>query len=185
MKYVIGDFMNSHNVYISSAAQNMPLYPLSLSDAKNFFKYFKYESFDFDGIVKSIDIRTAKYNLPRSSWADGFLYSKTLDELDLIVEKCNTLPNFVGFIHLAYGGHRESPHVQVEKLPYLFWNNGKLQVPPCSRCGSSFTNEYHNSVSESHYDIYTECMECGKKELQGNFVLTGGNTFVKLSAKNL
>ena len=178
MQYNISDFINSDNVYISSAAQNMPAYPLSLRDAQIFFQYFKYESFDFDGVAKTIDIRSAKYNLPRSSWADGYLYSQTLDELDVIADRCNQLPNSVGHIYFACGGHNESPLIRVEKETYLFWNDGKVQVPPCGQCGSLLTYE-DQKLANGCYDIYVECMECKKRESQGKFSLRSVS-FVKL-----
>jgi hypothetical protein len=110
--YAIKDFLISDNVLISPEIQNAPTYPFTMECARSFFEKFINESFTLNGQVGSMVIHSAKENLPNHSFASGFLFLETLDEL----ERRGEFPDPVGSIHMEYGGNTDSPFVDVKKL---------------------------------------------------------------------
>lgn len=84
MQYKIIDFTRNKEIYIHENAQQAPYYPLTLNCAKPFFNYFAEDSFELNRVVKSIFIFSGKYYPQGTSFADGYLYSKSLDELQIL-----------------------------------------------------------------------------------------------------
>jgi hypothetical protein len=112
--YRIADFTRSANIYIESDIQVRELYPFTMECAKRFFDCFKRESFAFEGKVGSIRIYRGKEALPRHSYAIGWLYSQTIDEM----EKQGKWPDRpIGEIDLELGGNATAPYVSVKPEP--------------------------------------------------------------------
>jgi tetratricopeptide (TPR) repeat protein len=101
-QYRVLDFMRTNQIYVHTLAQEMPRYAMPMHLAKRFFDNFVGEVFRFDGITRSIIIWTAKYDLPKFSWADGYLYSQTLEEMD--AAGWQNKPDPVARIYFACGG---------------------------------------------------------------------------------
>ncbi len=110
--HVIRHFLTSNNVLISPEIQNAPHFPFTMECARTFFEVFLDERFQLDALVGSILINSAKENLPRHSFASGFLFSETLDEL----EKLTSFPSPVGSIHMEYGGNTITPVIKVAPM---------------------------------------------------------------------
>jgi DNA-directed RNA polymerase subunit RPC12/RpoP len=66
-------------------------------------------------------------------------------------------------------------------MAYLFFKDGRMQVPPCNKCGSSMTDEVQEIVQHHAIrKIYIQCMQCGHKELLGTYKHLGGHDFKKI-----
>jgi hypothetical protein len=74
---------------ISAMAQNAELYRFTHRSADPFFAFFIRETFVFDGNARYMFIHTGKDNLPQSSYAHGWLFTETEDEVEA-VEFCST-----------------------------------------------------------------------------------------------
>jgi hypothetical protein len=86
MEYRVIDFVSNDEIYIHENAQRAPRFPLTLNNAKRFFDYFAGESFEFDGVIKSIFIISGKYYPEGSSFAHGYLHSQSLNDLKYLPE---------------------------------------------------------------------------------------------------
>ena len=86
IQYRVVDFVINDEIYIYENAQTAPYYPLTIAGAKNFFNHFARETFEFNGIVKSIFIFSGKYYPSGTSFADGYLYSKSLTDIERLPE---------------------------------------------------------------------------------------------------
>jgi hypothetical protein len=76
--HTFGDFWRSDNIHIDPSIQSQ----FSMQGAKRFFKDFAKERFAIEGWAKAISIFRGKEALPGFSFADGYLLSMTLDELE-------------------------------------------------------------------------------------------------------
>lgn len=73
-------------------------------------------------------------------------------------------------------------------MGYLFWKDGRMQCPPCSKCGSEMTDEIQELV-QSHPEapkirvIFLQCMSpsCRYKHRIGTFRHLGGHSFEKIA----
>lgn len=113
--YRLMDFMKAFEIAIDPPIQERQLYPFTMQCAKNFFDCFVNESFKFDGVVRSILIYDGKENLPKHSYAKGWLFSQNCDELGAL----ERTPKPVGHIYLDFGGFRETdqvPRIEASKL---------------------------------------------------------------------
>lgn len=106
------DFLASDNILISPEIQNAPLFPFTIERARRFFAVFQDEGFDFAAEVKAIVINSGKENLPSHSFATGFLFSQSLDEL----EKLRGFPKPVGSIHMECGGNTKKPVIKTHPM---------------------------------------------------------------------
>lgn len=111
-RYRIIDFLRRAEVVIHPDIQQRARYPFNMTAAKRFFDHFAHESFSFDRPVKSILIHDGKENYPQHSYANGFLFSETADE----IQGRGTFPDPVGEIYLEVGGTAVAPKVKVTPL---------------------------------------------------------------------
>jgi hypothetical protein len=86
MQYRVIDFLMNNEIYIHEDAQTAPGYPLTMNNAKPFFDHFKDESFQFEGIVKSIFIFSGKYYPQGTSFAHGYLHPQSIDDIKTLPE---------------------------------------------------------------------------------------------------
>jgi hypothetical protein len=113
--YQVSSFLRTGEIYISPEIQNREHYPFTLQRAKQFFDCFREETFELNGVVRSLFIDEGKEALPAHSFAKGFLYSQKIDDLvEHARQSGGDLPDHVGTILLEYGGTRESPYIHVE-----------------------------------------------------------------------
>ncbi len=111
--YRIIDFMKEREIVIAPPIQERPMYPFTWHCATRFFANFINETFVFERQVRSIMIYDGKENLPRHSFAMGFLYSQTCDEMHAFAVQHQPIPKPVGTIALEYGGELTAPYVRV------------------------------------------------------------------------
>lgn len=110
LKDMLGD------LYIDSDIQNENNHGFTMRRAKPFFKNFRDESFACGGTVGAIRIYDGREHLPaRTSYANGWLYSQTLDEIE---QRGGDWPTkTVGSIYFEYGGTTSEPYVLVKPQP--------------------------------------------------------------------
>lgn len=77
----IKDFFHTSDIYIDPDIQQRRQYPFTVQCAKRLLSHFKGESFAFQGHVRSLRIYDGKEVLPRHSYANVWLYSETIDEI--------------------------------------------------------------------------------------------------------
>lgn len=99
-KYAMIDFLLCNKVLISPEIQNRQRFPFTMQAAKRFFDRFAGESFELDAPVRSIVVYDGKENLPRHSYASGFLFAYSLYEM----QEIGSFPDPVGSIHLEVLG---------------------------------------------------------------------------------
>lgn len=112
--YRMENFRRSKDIYIDSDIQDRAAYPFTMECAKRFFDCFERESFAFEGTVASIRIYDGKEALPRSSYAMGYLYSQTIDE---ILSRGDWPKHPAGKIHLEFGGTATASYLFVRPEP--------------------------------------------------------------------
>ena len=110
--YNIISFLQSAEILINPDIQERVQYPFTMQWAKKFFDNFVNDSFHFDGFVGSIVIYDGKENLPRHSYASGFLFSQSIDEINNL----GNFPDPIGSIQFEYGGNTTTPYISVTTL---------------------------------------------------------------------
>lgn len=110
--YHIIDFLKNYEIVIDPKIQEREIFPFTMQCAKRFFLNFAEESFNFDREVRSILIYDGKENLPRHSFATGFLFSQSYGELEAL----GSIPKPIGSIHMEYGGNTTLPYVNAKSL---------------------------------------------------------------------
>ena len=78
-----------------------------------FFANFKLESFAFQGQVGCIRIYDGKEALPGPSFADAWLYSQTMDE----IERTGWPKDSIGSLHFEFGDATRVPYMVVRPEP--------------------------------------------------------------------
>ena len=116
MTYKIVDFLKAGTIVIHPSIQRRAQYPFDMAAAKRFFSHFVEESFAFGTVIKSITIFDGKEVFPRHSYAVGFMYSQTIEELDGLEQRHDKIPQPVGKLHLECGGTHERVLVRVETM---------------------------------------------------------------------
>lgn len=112
--YTFGDFWRSRDILIHPDIQNRHQNPFTMEHAKQFFANFKSERFAFDqGEIRSIFVRLAEAT-PDHSFADGHLYSRTLDEIERLGDSAFDHP--IGDIHFKLG-NASAPYIAVHPEP--------------------------------------------------------------------
>jgi len=111
--HTFGDFWKSGNIHIDPNIQSQ----FTMQGAKRFFRNFTAERFAFEGWVKAISIFRGKEALPESSFADGYLLSRTLDEMEQIGGPALERASRLGQIHFKFGGNAALPYLAVEPEP--------------------------------------------------------------------
>ena len=111
-QYFMANFMFSNDIIIHPDIQNREIYPFTMEKAGVFFNVFASELFSFEGKIGSMVIYDGKENSPRHSYANGWLYKETADEL----EKMPELPKSIGTIDFEYGGTLSTPKIIAKKL---------------------------------------------------------------------
>jgi len=113
--YRMENFWRSNDIYIDPDIQTREGNQFTMNCAKRFFVPFLKEYFAFEGKVGSIRIYDGKEALPRHSYAFGWLYSDTIDE---IMRHRGTWPEHpVGTINFEYGGNAKAPYISVQPEP--------------------------------------------------------------------
>jgi len=107
--YRIYDFLKTNNISISPEIQNRAVYPFTMGCAQRFFDKFIDKSFYINVSVASIIILDGKENFPKHSYAHGFLFSQSLDEIG----SRSSMPMPVGRIEFEYDGKTISPTIHV------------------------------------------------------------------------
>jgi Flp pilus assembly protein TadD len=110
-EYRLSKFIINNEISISPEIQENEKFPFTMDCAQKFFANFVNLSFNFDRPITSIIIYDAKENLPRHSYAHGFLYSQSLDEIGEMA----TMPKPIGTIHFEYGGNLTTPVIKLER----------------------------------------------------------------------
>jgi hypothetical protein len=85
----------------------------------------------FDGEVRYMFIHTGKDNLPQSSYANGWLFTETEDEVDAEWNATGHRPDPIGDIYFRCGvllGEEIKPHITVRRSDGTFeWQNYQPQ----------------------------------------------------------
>lgn len=116
--YRIDTFLKTGEIYIDPDIQNRDRNPFTIQHAKTLFDCFREESFELNGVVRSLYIYDGREDLPRESYAKGFLYAERVDELEEYASNHNgDLPDHVGNIRLECGGGPARPGVLVRTTP--------------------------------------------------------------------
>jgi hypothetical protein len=82
--------------------------------------------------------------------------------------------------------HRDRLFGREDVIGYLFWEDGRMECPPCAECGGRTeevqeeTDKPSGVVIGSIRRIYVECAK-GHKHLVGTYKHLGGHSFEKLS----
>lgn len=112
--YRIDDFLRTADIYIAPEIQHRDQYPFTMQDAQSFFHHFRGILFEVNTTARAIFIFRAKEALPRSSFAEGALYSQNVDELEAYAQRNNgNLPEPVAAILFEFGGNHAVPYIKV------------------------------------------------------------------------
>jgi hypothetical protein len=112
--YTFGDFWKSRDILIHPDIQNRRQNSFTMEHAKQFFANFKRERFAFDqGEIRSIFVRQAG-EASDHSFADGHLYSQTLDEIVRLGD--SALDHPIGHINFKLG-NASAPYIAVHPEP--------------------------------------------------------------------
>jgi len=114
VSYRIANFMSSAGIYIDKNIQTRESSPFTMECGRRFFMPFALESFWFEGQVGSIRIYEGKEGLPGHSYANGWLYTETLDEIH---ERGKWPDRALGEIHFEFGGIAAAPCIFVGPEP--------------------------------------------------------------------
>lgn len=124
----IADFLETADIYISPEIQQQPHYPFTMACAKRFFDEFRRSSFEFDRSVRAIFIFRGKEALPRNSFAEGWLFSKTVNELENYAARNNgNLPENIGIIYMDCGAPLHRPYIKITGKGGFRWVSGPRQ----------------------------------------------------------
>ena len=108
--YAVEDFRRKSDILISPALTDGG--QCTMNQAKRFFDKFRGGLFDFPGTVRSIIIQVLDEDLPNSSFAAGFLYPETLDEM----YARNELFEPVGAICFECGNALPTPRITTKPM---------------------------------------------------------------------
>jgi hypothetical protein len=155
LTYTVRDFiMDSPSQFmVMPDIQQRAQYPFTMECAKRFFGPFMKQPFNFAGMITSMVIYDGKENLPNHSYAAGWLYRQTLEEIGQL----GRLPDHIGSIHFEFGGTTINPSIRVEaaaKEPRTKWV-GDTPYTQCGHCGRWVADE---TLFETH-----QCPGCGKR----------------------
>ena len=110
--YTIGDFVMSSppQFLVMPDLQRRVRFPFTVDCAERFFGPFAKVPFKFEGVILSIVIYDGTENLPNHSYAAGWLYQQTLEQIAQPEEP----PEPVGSVYFEYGGATTTPSIRVE-----------------------------------------------------------------------
>jgi hypothetical protein len=112
--YTIDSFLKKGEIYIDPEIQHRDRQPFTMQRAKTLFDCFRGETFDLNGVARSVFIYDGKEDLPRQSYAKGSLYAQTVDELESYAAGHDgDLPDHVATIRLECGGAPIRPGILV------------------------------------------------------------------------
>jgi hypothetical protein len=115
-KYFMIDILSSFDILPHT--QNAERYPFTDASADRFFASFMSESFMFDGDVNFMLIYSAKENLPRPSFAHGWLFQQPEDKLKAEWNAIGRIPDRIGDIEFECGelhGEPLKPKIRVRR----------------------------------------------------------------------
>ena len=115
--YTFGDFWRANEILVDPDIQRQAAFPFTMECAKRFFRNFAKERFAVQGDVKSICVNRGKEALPRHSFADALLLSRTLDEMAQLNDPAGERKYKVGEIHFEFGGNAVAPYIVVRPEP--------------------------------------------------------------------
>lgn len=141
LTYTIRDFVmeSPPQFMVMPDIQTRAHFPFTMDCAKRFFSPFMTLPFTFAGLITSIIIYDGKENLPDHSYAAGWLFQETLEEM----AQAGKVPNHIGSIHFEYGGTTTNPSIRVEaasKAPRTKWV-GDAPYTQCRHCGQWWADE--------------------------------------------
>jgi hypothetical protein len=141
LTYTLRDFVmeSPPQFMVMPDIQRRPQFPFTMDCAKRFFDPFLKRSFNFAGMVTSIIIYDGKENLPNHSYAAGWLFQETLEEM----AQLGKLPEHIGSIHFEYGGTTTDPSIRVEaaaRTPRTKWV-GDTPYTQCRHCAQWWADE--------------------------------------------
>ncbi|HKG61689.1 MAG TPA: hypothetical protein VKB05_18170 [Pyrinomonadaceae bacterium] len=126
-EYRIIDFVTDDSMLqVSPNARHADRYPFTHASQDRFFQQFFRESFVFDGIVNLMYIHTAKENLPRPSYAQAWLFTQNIDELEAEWNTRGGPPDHIGEILFECGVIGEEamkPRITVTNPDGTRWSN--------------------------------------------------------------
>jgi hypothetical protein len=134
LTYALRDFFTESppQFLVMPDIQQRRQYPFTMDCARRFFGYFEKQPFNFAGMITSIVIYDGKENLPDHSYAAGWLFQESLEEIGQL----GSLPNPIGSIHFEFGGTTKTPTIRVEvaaQTPNTRWV-GDTPYTQCRRC---------------------------------------------------
>ncbi len=152
LTYTLRDFITESppQFMVMPDIQQRRQFPFTMDCARRFFSHFARQPFNFASMITSIVIYDGKENLPNHSYADGWLFEETLEEIG----RLGKLPDHIGSIHFEFGGTTINPTIRVEaasKEPRTKWV-GDTPYMQCGRCGQWVADE---KVFETH-----KCPSC-------------------------
>ena len=153
LTYTLRDFITEAppQFMVMPDIQHRPQRPFTMDAARRFFGHFGEQPFNFAGMITSIVIYDGQEQLPNHSYAAGWLFQETLEEIGNL----GRLPDQIGSIHFEYGGTTVAPTIRVEPAanpsrrkwvgdtPYTqcghcqqWWPDERLfGTPACPGCG--------------------------------------------------
>lgn len=141
LTYTIRDFVmeSPPQFMIMPDIQTRAQFPFTMGCAKRFFSYFMKQPFNFAGMITSIAIYDGKENLPNHSYAAGWLFQETLEEIGQL----GKLPDPIGSIEFEYGGTTTNPTMRVKaaaKAPRTKWV-GDTPYTQCGHCAQWWADD--------------------------------------------
>ncbi len=141
LTYTVHDFMieSPSQFVVMPDIQQRPQHPFTIDCAERFFGYFAKQPFNFAGMIRSIVIYDAKENLPNHSYAAGWLFQESLEEIGQL----GSLPNHLGSIHFEFGGTTTTPTIRVQvaaQTPNTKWV-GETPYTQCRQCQQWWPDE--------------------------------------------
>jgi hypothetical protein len=110
--YTIGDFimLSPPQFLVMPEIQQRVRFPFTVENAARFFEHFTKVPFKFEGVIQSVVIYDGRENLPNHSYAAGWLYEQSLEQLSQLEDS----PEPIGSLYFEYGGTTTAAIIRVE-----------------------------------------------------------------------
>ena len=110
--YRIGDFVMASppQLLVMAELQRRVRFPFTLDGAERFFAVFAKLPFQFAGMVQSVVIYEGRENLPNHSYAAGWLYEESLEQM----AQMEQAPEAAGSIYFEFDGTTGAASIRVE-----------------------------------------------------------------------
>lgn len=172
--YRIDDFLRTADIYIAPEIQNREHYPFTMHNAQRFFHQFRGIPFELNATARALFIFRGKEALPRSSFAEGALYSQNVDELEAHAQRnYGNLPEPIGAILFECGGTRVEPYIKVNGNHGFVWTSDHRRFATSStetplKFNGLYFCDFMNSHGTNRYLRFYEdgeviwCLSTGK-----------------------